>query len=130
MVLFPEIESGDPIDLIPMIDIMFFLLVFFMILTLRMIPDQGLGLALPQASTAKTLPHPHILIGIAQSGAIEVNHDHLAPQALAAWLAGQAKRKPVVTIAAARGVPFQDFVRVMNAARKAGITSIGIAARP
>ncbi len=118
------------IELIPMIDVMFFLLVFFMILTLRMIPDQGLGLALPQASTAKALPHPHILIGVAKSGAIDVNHHRVTPQALMAWLAGQAKRKPVVTIAAARGVPFQDFVRVMNAARKAGITSIGIAARP
>ncbi len=118
------------IELIPMIDVMFFLLVFFMILTLRMIPDQGLGLALPQASTAKTLPHPHVLIGVAQNGAITIDHHHVAAKALGRWLAGEAKRKPVVTIAAARGVPFQDFVRVMNAARTAGITSIGIAARP
>ena len=123
-----ETKKGR-IELIPMIDVMFFLLVFFMILTLRMIPDHGLGLALPQASTAKRLPRPQILISLTASGKIHVQ-GHVVRRAALARLLSQrvGGRRADVTIAAAKNVPFQDFVAVMSAARKAGVASIGIAA--
>ncbi|MHB1203420.1 MAG: ExbD/TolR family protein, partial [Acidithiobacillus sp.] len=35
------------VEIIPMIDIMLFLLVFFIMITLQMIPDKGLNLQLP-----------------------------------------------------------------------------------
>ena len=118
------------IELIPMIDVMFFLLVFFMILTLRMIPDEGMHMALPQSTTAQTLPHPKILIGLGRGGVIRL-HDHIVtPAALEQTLVGMAARKPEVTIAAQRSVPFRDFVHVMDACRKAGIVAVGIATRP
>lgn len=123
-----ETKKGR-IELIPMIDVMFFLLVFFMILTLRMIPDHGLGLALPQASTAKMLPRPQILIALTSSGAIHVQGRVVGRAALTRILSRRVGgRRPDVTIAAAKNVPFQDFVTVMSAARKAGVASIGIAA--
>ncbi len=118
------------IELIPMIDVMFFLLVFFMILTLRMIPDQGMHMALPQSTTAKTLPRPKILVDLSRSGAIRIRGIVLTGAALEQDLAAQAARKPEVTIAAAKNVPFQDFVRVMDSCRKAGITGVGIATQP
>ncbi len=123
-----ETKKGR-IELIPMIDVMFFLLVFFMILTLRMIPDHGLGLALPQASTAKALPRPQILVSLTANGVVHVQ-GHVVPRsALKGLLSRHAgKRRADVTIAAAKNVPFQDFVAVMSAARKAGVASIGIAA--
>ena len=84
-----ETKKGR-IELIPMIDVMFFLLIFFMILTLRMIPDQGLGLALPQASRAKTLPRPQVLIGLTANGAIHVQGRVVRRAALARLLARKA----------------------------------------
>jgi len=123
-----EIKKGR-IELIPMIDVMFFLLIFFMILTLRMIPDQGVGLALPVASTAKALPRPQVLIALSADGQIHVGGRSVTDSGLRRLLsAAHGKRHPDVTIAAAKNVPFQDFVAVMNAARKAGVASIGIAA--
>lgn len=113
-----------------MIDVMFFLLVFFLIITLRMIPDQGLGLALPQSGTTQHLPRPQILVGILADGTIQVAGKPVAPEALAHALKAAAPRHPQVTIAAASNVPFQAFVGVMDACRRAGITGIGIAARP
>ncbi len=122
-----ETKKGR-IELIPMIDVMFFLLIFFMILTLRMIPDQGLGLALPAASRAKVLPRPQVLVAITADGAIHVHGQVVTLAALKALLARRAHgRRPAVTIAASRKVPFQDFVSVMNAARAAGVASVGIA---
>lgn len=118
------------IELIPMIDVMFFLLVFFMILTLHMISDQGLKLALPQATTAKVLPKPQVLITLTQNGLIHVQGKVLTARALRGLLEANGSQHPQVTIAAAKGVPFQDFVKVMDACRKAGVVSIGIAAQP
>ncbi len=123
-----ETKKGR-IELIPMIDVMFFLLVFFMILTLRMIPDQGLGLALPQASTAKVMPRPQILISLTPDGAIHVRGHVIGRAALVRLLSRRVGgRRPDVTIAASKSLPFQDFVAVMSAARKAGVASIGLAA--
>lgn len=124
-----ETKKGR-IELIPMIDVMFFLLVFFMILTLRMIPDQGLSLALPQSSTAKVLPRPQIVISLNADGVASVQGQRVSSRELQALLkAGPGKRRPDVTIAAAKAVPFQDFVAVMDAARKAGVANVGIATR-
>ena len=117
------------IELIPMIDVMFFLLVFFMILTLRMIPDQGLKLALPQSTTAKILPKPKVLVNLTSQGVIHVRGRVVTAQGLEQWLRARGGHLQV-TIAAAKGVPFQDFVHVMDACRRAGVASIGIATEP
>ncbi|MHB1585782.1 MAG: ExbD/TolR family protein [Acidiferrobacteraceae bacterium] len=118
------------IELIPMIDVMFFLLVFFLIITLRMIPDKGIGLALPRSGTAQHLPRPRILVGILADGTVQVAGKRVTSEALARMLKVVAPRHPQVTIAAAANVPFQAFVRVMDACRRAGITGIGIATKP
>ena len=47
---FFEKKKGR-IEIIPMIDIMFFLLVFFVMITLRMIPATGIASKLPRSST-------------------------------------------------------------------------------
>ena len=42
------------IEIIPMIDIMFFLLVFFIMITLHMIPNAGLKTQLPSSASARS----------------------------------------------------------------------------
>ena len=44
------------IEVVPMIDIMFFLLVFFIMVALKMIPSTGLPAKLPGSATAQDLP--------------------------------------------------------------------------
>jgi len=46
------------LEIIPMIDIMMFLLVFFVMIVLKMIPDSGVTLSLPGASTASSSRTP------------------------------------------------------------------------
>ena len=44
------LERGRPrLEIVPMIDIMMFLLVFFVMIVLRMIPNSGVTLSLPGA---------------------------------------------------------------------------------
>lgn len=117
------------IELIPMIDVMFFLLVFFLIVTLHMIPASGIGLVLPQSGTAEGLPRPEVLVTVTAAGTITVRGQTMTTETLTRFLAARAPRHPEVTIAADRGVPFQRFMKVMDACRRAGISGIGIAAQ-
>ena len=118
------------IEIIPMIDVMFFLLVFFIVITLQMLPDQGLNLLLPESNQAQELPHPQVTINIATDGSISVKGQVLSINGLVALLQGQGAAQTQVTIAASKDVPFQQFVHVMDAVRQAGVSDIGIAAEP
>lgn len=124
-------EKRGRVEIIPMIDVMLFLLVFFIIVTLQMIPDTGLSLLLPGSASADHLPHPEFTINVGKDGTIMVKGQTMTPEALTALLAGDGNpAKTTVTIAADQDTPFQAFVHVIDACRKAGVSDIGIAARP
>ena len=119
------------VEIIPMIDVMLFLLIFFIMITLQMITDKGLKLDLPTSSETKVLPHPHFVLNIVKDGGVVVKGKKMSLDQLQGFLAGDGDAKHTqVTIAADKMVPFKDFVQVMDACQKAGITSIGIAAKP
>ena len=118
------------VEIIPMIDVMLFLLVFFIIVTLQMIPDAGISLQLPRSDQAHHLPHPKVTVNLLADGTIRVKGAILTPAALTALFAADGDpAKTEVTIAADRHVAFQHFVTVMDAARAAGVSDIGVAAQ-
>jgi biopolymer transport protein ExbD len=118
------------IEIIPMIDIIFFLLVFFVMITLQMIPASGISSQLPQSSTAKELPHPTVIITLLGDDDIRVGDRQVSLADLAQYLATQPQPDQTqVTIAGAKTVSLQGLLAVMDACRTAGITQVGIAAR-
>ncbi|OYV35782.1 MAG: biopolymer transporter ExbD [Thiomonas sp. 20-64-5] len=118
------------IEIIPMIDIMFFLLVFFIMVTLHMIPDAGITSRLPTSSTAQSMPKPQITLAVDKTGAIHVDGKVLAPQQLTALLKSKPNTDELqVTIAGEEDVSLQQLLSVMDACRVAGVTKIGLAAR-
>lgn len=119
------------IEIIPMIDVMLFLLVFFVMVTLQMIPDAGVKLQLPVSSQTQDLPHPKITVNVLTDGTIQVKSQTLTPDQLTAMLtADGAPDKTELTITADKSTAFQHFMSVIDAARKAGVMDIGIAAQP
>jgi len=119
------------IEIIPMIDVMLFLLVFFIIVTLQMIPDAGVNLQLPVSSQTDPLPHPKFTVNVLPDGTIKVKDAELTPDQLTALFAADGDpAKTELTIATDKTTPFQHFMTVIDAARKAGVTDIGIAAQP
>ncbi len=119
------------IEIIPMIDIMFFLLIFFIMFTLHMIPSKGLSSSLASSSTTTALPHPQVIVSLNTQGLIEVNNQSLSPLQLTQYLQrGPGNpRDTIVTIAGARDTSLQHLMTVMDACRQAGVTQIGLAAR-
>src|ERR1700761_4381249 len=116
------------LEIVPMIDIMMFLLVFFVMIVLRMIPDSGVTLSLPGAATAQQLPHTQVVIIIDAQGNLHVQDHVMSPDALETYLQGvKASHNTDVIIAGDKGTSLQELMNVMDVTRKAGITSIGIA---
>lgn len=117
------------IEIIPMIDIMLFLLVFFAMLTLRMIPSSGHVTKLPTSSTAALIPHPKLLVEISPDGSLLVeNHTLTLPQ-LTELLRQRGSSKTAVTIAGNETSSLQQVMGVIDAVRNGGATEIGLAAR-
>lgn len=117
------------IEVVPMIDIMFFLLVFFIMITLKMIPSMGMSAKLPGSASAQDLPHPKVLVALHADGSIETDQHPITLDALSATLRAHDPAHTVVTIASDRAANVQQLTRLMDACRTAGVTQIGIAAK-
>lgn len=114
------------IEVINLIDVMLFLLVFFVEITIRMIPATGVQSKLPVSSTAQNLNRAHVVISVTAGNLIYVDGQEVTPQQLTAQLAKDDPKKTSVTIAGAKQVSLQELLVVMDAIRLAQITDIGI----
>ena len=117
------------IEIIPMIDIMLFLLVFFAMLTLRMIPSSGHVTKLPTSSTAVAIPHPKLLVEINPDGSLQVENQTLTPAQLTDLLHSRDSSKTAVTIAGSDTSSLQQVMTVIDAIKAGGATEVGLATR-
>lgn len=120
------------IEIIPMIDTMFFLLVFFMIATLSMTLQKGMPVNLPKASsTTDDLPE-QVTISISENGAVHFNKDPVTLEELEARLDGLLYygEEPAVIINADKAVSHGRVIKVMDSVRKTGILNMAIATEP
>lgn len=120
------------IEIVPMIDIMMFLLIFFIIITLKMIAGSGIKLELPNSSTADLLNNESvkITVGVSKEGDLVVNGSPSTPDGLkATLLEGKRNGKVDVVVAGDKQVALQHIVKVMDVVRSTGINAIGIATR-
>jgi biopolymer transport protein ExbD len=118
------------IEIIPMIDIMLFLLVFFIMITLRMIPASGISTQLPSSSSAQTLPKTPLVVELRRDGHLLFQHEVVTLTQLERQLARHDPGHSQVILAGAKNVTLQRLVAVMDACRHAGISQMGIATRP
>ena len=124
-------DSHRPrVEVIPMIDIMMFLLVFFVVITLKMIAGTGVEMDLPGSSTTQEIKSSTITVGVTKAGDTVVDGKTLTADALKDRLIALKKDKPVeVVLAGDKEVSLQILLKVMDSVRGAGITTVGIAAK-
>lgn len=117
------------IEIIPMIDIMLFLLVFFAMLTLRMIPSSGQLSKLPTSSTASALPAPKLLIEIQPNGQLMVEGASRNLDEIRALIQRKDASQLAVTIAGGEDTSMQRVMDVIDVVKTSGVTQVGLAAR-
>ncbi|MBP0598560.1 biopolymer transporter ExbD [Herbaspirillum sp. LeCh32-8] len=120
------------VEIIPMIDVMMFLLVFFVLISLNVIPALGLKTHLPSSSTAQDLkPQSKAVITIAKGDVIQVDGENTSMDGLVARLEKLRKEgeKLNLIINSDSGVEVQRLVDVMDTLKKGGFDAISIATR-
>jgi biopolymer transport protein ExbD len=120
------------IEIIPMIDTIFFLLVFFMISTLSMAQYRGLPVNLPKAASGQQAPAESAAITIDKESRIFLNKEEVDKAALGDLLRQQLAQNAdlLVVINADDGVEHGRVVEVMDIARGANVARMAIAVKP
>src|SRR5215470_14006530 len=132
MVLRQAASRKARIEIIPMIDVVFFLLVFFMMASLAMTIYGGLPVSLPEAASSQRTAAETANITVARDGQIYLNREPVAvatlPRKLGPLLA--AHRELAVVINADRDVTHARVVEVLDELRGSGVSRIAIAVAP
>ena len=126
-------ENRRPrIEMIPLIDIVFLLLVFFIYAMLSMVVQRGLKVELPAASTAQVDRREHVTITLPKDNAVYVDDEQVPLNRLVvrvvARLAASGKDLPVF-INGDRKAALGVAVQVLDDLRAAGINEVFITSR-
>ncbi|NBF02318.1 biopolymer transporter ExbD [Pseudomonas sp. Fl5BN2] len=120
------------IEIIPMIDVMMFLLVFFVLISLNVIPAVGIKTQLPVASTAQQLkPQSKAVITLGLQERLQLDGQDLDEGTLLAQLKvlNDSSEKLVIIINSDQGVEVKRLVSVMDLLKGNGFSSVSIATR-
>ncbi|MGH7823677.1 MAG: ExbD/TolR family protein [Candidatus Binatia bacterium] len=120
------------IEIIPMIDTIFFLLVFFMISTLSMAQYRGMPVNLPKAASGQQAPAESAAITIDKQAQIFLNKQPVNKAVLGDLLREKLAQNNdlLVVINADDGVEHGHVVEVMDIARGANVARMAIAVKP
>lgn len=118
------------IEIIPMIDVMMFLLVFFVLISLHVIPALGIKTQLPTSSKPEKLDvRTHVVVTVSKAGQIQLDGIDYSLQGLQSALTSlvQTGKELDVVVNSDRDASVQQLVDVMDTVKAAGITSVAIA---
>lgn len=126
-------KKGARIEIIPLIDIIFFLLATFIMVSLSMSKNQGVQVSLPGASTAQALGDNQelekaVTLSVNDKGEIFFNKDKIQPSQLPLKLQTYklTAKDPKVIINSDGAADFKYVVTVLDEVRRIGIAKVGI----
>lgn len=121
------------IEIIPLIDIIFFLLATFVMVSLSMTKNQGVNVALPTAGTAASLGdnkemEKAVTLSVNGKGELFWNKDKITIAQLPMKLQSfkTTSKDPKVIINSDGAADFKHVVAVLDEVRKVGIAKVGI----
>ena len=127
---FRKVKKANPVvDLTPMVDVVFLLLIFFMLST-TFIETPGIGIKLPESSSKREQKEPNELKAFIDStgklhlGETAITYEDL-DQHLSQW-DGDKKKTPFI-IYADKETDHGSVVRLLDAAKKSGFKRLAIA---
>ncbi len=124
-------DSSDEtaIDMTPMLDIVFIMLIFF-IVTTSFVKEAGLEVNRPTASSAQTVKKGNIMVAIGAAGDVWVDKRRIEVDAVRANIERLRAESPdgAVVIQADTESNAGVVVKVMDQIKMAGVESISIAA--
>jgi biopolymer transport protein ExbD len=124
-----RVERQPKLMIIPMIDIIFFLLVFFMMSTLYMVEQRTLPVSLPQASAAQADVAKNVAITIARDGVIYIEQEQIPPELFKARIQAQLARQAgsAFVLRADKQAEYGRVVQVLDELKVLGVKKVAVA---
>ncbi|MEO1147526.1 MAG: biopolymer transporter ExbD [Cyanobacteria bacterium J06638_22] len=126
-----DLDDSPTINIVPMIDVIFAILTFFIMASLFLSRAEGLPVNLPNAATAQSQQQSRITVTIDATGQVSLNREPIALDALAddvRTLMG-TQSSALVVINADTKVEHGQVIAVMDALRTVEGAQVGIATR-
>ena len=122
-------EEAGEIDLTPMLDVVFILLIFF-IVTSVFVTEAGIEVIKPEASTVEDTSGDLILIAIGPSGDIWIDGDQIDPRFIRSRFELRLADAPntAIVIQADQNADNVQVMLILEAARDANIEDVSISA--
>ena len=126
-----KVPEKARIEIIPMIDVIFFLLVFFMISTLSMTMNRGLPVNLPTAATSQKEMRENVNLTVTQDGKMFLNKQPITLQNMGQRVKAVLASDPQLTVVinADGQVLHSTVVDILDELRQAGVSGLAIAVK-
>ncbi|ORC38246.1 biopolymer transporter ExbD [Marispirochaeta aestuarii] len=122
-----RLKTNATVDLVPMIDVVFQLVIFFMVST-TFILTPGINLSLPESSTAEPVAASRIVITVAGEEEIYINKERVTLDGLVPILQGMRESSDIgnVVLEGDRQVPYAMLIQVLDRLRAAGFSGANL----
>ena len=116
------------IQMTPLIDMVFILLIFFVVTT-SFVAETGIGIERPRADSSASLPRESVTVAVRADGQIVLGGQEVGLFSVRPHLERRIRNQPGLSavIVADRTVPVERVVRVMDEIRAAGVIDIALA---
>jgi biopolymer transport protein ExbD len=129
-----KLRASQPprLMIIPMIDIIFFLLVFFMMSTLYMVEQNVIPVALPQASAAQADKTALVPITVTARGEILFDREEIPAAMVRQRIKAEISRTPeaAFVLRADRKVEYGRVVWLLDELKACGVRRVSVATEP
>ncbi len=119
--------SGATLDLTPVVDVVFNLLIFFALSLNFAATSGGINVKLPSASSAEPVKTEQLTINLTQAGQVYYNDKEIKIDDLSSKLESIEDKDSIVIIRADNTVPHGQVVEVMDIVKTEGFSKLAIA---
>jgi biopolymer transport protein ExbD len=120
-------EEQNTIDLTPMLDVVFIMLIFF-IVTASFIKEAGIEVNRPEATTAEPKKNANILVAVNEANEVWIDKQRIDPRAVKGVIERMHAENPkgALVIQADDEANIDTLTEVANAAREAGVLDVSV----
>jgi biopolymer transport protein ExbD len=128
----PSDSDSARIEMLPLIDVVFCILTFFILAAVSLTRQQAITLNLPQASTSQAQSQKMLVVSIDPAGQLYVDKDLVNRTELFEKLGTYLKTNPdgVVILRASQVVSYNEVIQVLDLLRSVGGNRVALATQP
>ncbi len=124
---FSRTDEESDINLTPMLDVVFIMLIFF-IVTATFIKQTGIDVLRPDAMSAQQKPTNAVLVAVSSNGEIWIDNERVDDTGVRSKIEQMHAENPKggLVVQADKGAKYEKLAVVLNAARAAGMSQVAV----